>query len=70
MSHDEVDMERVLTINAVAEALSISRATVYRMIRRTELRPVLVNGRKRIPRAQVEALMAPKEEMPDGEADG
>jgi excisionase family DNA binding protein len=41
-------MDRLLTINAVAEVLSVSRGTVYRLLHNGEFEAVMVNNRWRV----------------------
>lgn len=54
MKEHEILNKLLYTVNEAAELLSISRATVYRMICARELESVPVRGSRRIPR---EALL-------------
>ena len=49
--------EHMFTIAEVAEALSVSRRTVERLIQRGELRAYQVGGQKRIPPVAVEQML-------------
>ncbi len=49
--------ERLYTIAAVAELLSLGRSTVYRLIARKQLRVVTVAGRMRVPESAVDELI-------------
>ena len=46
-----------VSINDAAITLQRDRATIYRMIKRGELRPVRYGGRQSIPMAQLRALV-------------
>lgn len=46
-----------VSINDAASALQRDRATIYRMIKRGELRPVKYGGRQSIPVSQLHALV-------------
>lgn len=50
----ESTTEPMLTINEVAERLSISRNTVYRLISKGHLRPVTVSERQRFSAAELQ----------------
>jgi excisionase family DNA binding protein len=56
--------EHMFTIAQVAEALSVSRRTVERLIKRGDLRAYQVGGQKRIPPVAVEQMLR-KVELPN-----
>ena len=49
--------EHMFTIDEVAKALSVSRRTVERLIKKGELRAYQVGGQKRIPPVAVEQML-------------
>jgi excisionase family DNA binding protein len=54
------DQELLLRIDAAAERLSISRATLYRMIQRRELSTVRIGSAVRIPVSALELWLTTK----------
>jgi excisionase family DNA binding protein len=51
------ELSVLLTVKEVADRLKVSRATVYGLVRRGELRSVRVSNTIRVPRDAVEALV-------------
>ena len=49
--------EHMFTIDEVAQALSVSRRTVERLIKKGDLRAYQVGGQKRIPPVAVEQML-------------
>jgi excisionase family DNA binding protein len=49
--------DRLLTVNGVAELLAISRFSVYRMVRRGDLRPVRVGERLRFRPSEIDRYL-------------
>jgi excisionase family DNA binding protein len=58
--------ELLLRIDAAAQRLSISRATLYRMIQRGELSTVHIGSAIRIPVAALERWLAARTTNPGG----
>ncbi len=54
LSHSEV---RAFRVNDAAQSYSISRATIYRLLKANELRAVKIGGRRLILREDLEALV-------------
>jgi excisionase family DNA binding protein len=54
--------DRLATVDECAERLACSRVTVFRMIRRKQIRAVLLGPRsRRIPYSEIERIVAGKE---------
>jgi excisionase family DNA binding protein len=60
------DQELLLRIDAAAERLSISRATLYRMIQRGELATVRIGSAVRVPVVALERWLAAQPTTPSG----
>jgi len=47
----------ILTISQVSEETHLSKATIYRLISASKLRPIHIGGSIRIPRAELERFL-------------
>jgi len=52
-----VEADTLLTVNGLAEHLAVSRETVYRLVRRGDIRPVRVGERLRFLPRDVDAYL-------------
>jgi excisionase family DNA binding protein len=60
------DQELLLRIDAAAQRLAISRATLYRMIQRGELGTVRIGTAVRVPVSALERWLASRSTTPPG----
>lgn len=57
VNSDQPKVTLLLTVNETAAALSISRGTVYRLVREERLRPVRIYNAMRFPVTDLEAFI-------------
>ncbi|GAA5161383.1 hypothetical protein GCM10023321_45550 [Pseudonocardia eucalypti] len=53
----DADPEKLMTVREVAQALRLSKMTVYRLIHEGQLAAIQQDGRFRVPRESVRALL-------------
>jgi excisionase family DNA binding protein len=62
----ETQLPHVLTLQRAAQELSISRSTLYRMLRANELTSVRVHKREMIPSSEIRRLATPRTRRAQG----